>query len=409
MAYVADLHLHSRFAYACSKELNIPNLALWAKIKGIDLLSTGDCLHPVWREELKKYLTDRGDGLYSYDNVKFVVCAEVSCIYTEDGHGRRIHILIYLPSLQRADMLANALEQQGCNLKSDGRPILNISVKKLCQIVWEVEPKAVIIPAHIWTPWFGMYGSKSGYDFFRQCFGEYADKIPAIETGMSSDPAMNWRVAELDNKTILSFSDAHSLPNIGRELTIFGGNLSYDELVDDIKEQNIVATIEFYPEEGMYHFSGHRKCEVVLGPDELRQNGELCPVCKKPLTIGVMQRVEELATRSESDLKLVTENGITKSQAFLNRPPYQKLVELDKIIADAFGVGRKSKKVQQEFEKLTSQLGNELFILTKASFDHIKTYTSEKVAEGIIKARKGEVEIKPGYDGTYGEIAIWGV
>ncbi len=407
MAYIADLHLHSRFAYACSKQLDIPSLALWAKIKGIELLSTADCLHPVWRQELKKNLYEQGDGLYSYDRIKFITCAEVSCIYSEDGRQRRIHILVYLPSLHSADLLAIALEKQGANLKSDGRPILGMSVKKFCQIVWETEPKAMIIPAHIWTPWFGMYGSKSGYDFFKQCFGEYSDKIFAIETGMSSDPAMNWRVSELDTKTILSFSDAHSLPNIGRELTIFGGNLSYDELVADVKNQNIVATIEFYPEEGMYHFSGHRKCEVSFGPEELSKNGPNCPVCKKPLTIGVMQRIEELATRSEEDLKLIQENGVIKSQAFPQRPGYQKLVELDKIIADAFGVGRKSKKVQQEFEKLTSQLGNELFILTKASEQHIKTYSNERIAQGIIKMRSGQVQINPGFDGQYGEIQIW--
>lgn len=408
MGYVADLHIHSRFSRACSGQINIPNLSKWAKIKGIDLIGTGDFLHPLWQTEMKNTLRDRGDGLYEYDGVKFLLTCEISCIYSDRGKTRRIHIVVCLPSFESVGKLTSELSKKRVNLASDGRPITGFSAQQLCEIIFEVEQKAIIIPAHIWTPWFSLFGSESGYDFFKECFGKYSDQIYGIETGLSSEPAMNWRVADLDQKSILSFSDAHSLPNLGREVTIFAGSLGYDEFLDDLKKQNIVGTIEFFPEEGKYHYSGHRNCNIVYSPEELKEKGEVCPVCGRRLTIGVMQRVEKLATRSEKDLKLKNENGVIKSDDFPKRPGFRMLVGLEKIIAEALEMTTASQKVKNEYDKLITALGPELKILTKVSIDEIKAWSGEKVAEGVDRVRHGKLHIEPGFDNTYGKINIWG-
>lgn len=235
MAYVADLHLHSRFARACSRELNIPNLAKWAQYKGIDLMGTGDCLHPLWLGELKSVLKE-GNGTYIFGSTRFLPTTEVACIYSEKGKVYRIHIILMFPSLDAAAKLAEALTKRGLNLASDGRPILGLSSRQLAEIVFSIDPNIIIVPAHIWTPWFALFGSNSGYDRFEDCFGEFSDQIFGIETGLSSEPEMNWRVGNLDKKSILSFSDSHSLPRIGREVTIFGGDCSFTSLRDSIKK-----------------------------------------------------------------------------------------------------------------------------------------------------------------------------
>ncbi len=407
MAYVADLHIHSRFSRACSSQITIANLAKWAKFKGIDLLGTGDFLHPMWQKEIRQVLVERGDGLFEYGGVKFILSCEVSCIYTDKGKTRRIHIVILLPSLQSMQKLTDECLRRKLNISADGRPIFGLSAKQLCEMVWSINKDALIIPAHIWTPWYSLFGSKSGYDFLAECFGEYSDKILAVETGLSSEPAMNWRIAELDNKSIVSFSDAHSLPNIGREATIFKGNLSYDELADDLKKQNIIGTIEFFPEEGKYHLSGHRDCNIIYTPEDVKVKGEICPVCKKELTIGVMQRVEELATKTEQDLELIKEDGVTKSKNFSNRPGFRMLVQLDTIIAESMGVAAKSVKVQNEYDKMITHLGSELWILTRAPIEKIKSVTGPKIADGVQRVREGNLTIKPGYDNTYGVVSIW--
>lgn len=406
MSYIADLHIHSRFSRACSPEINIPHLAKWAKLKGIDLLGTGDCLHPLWQAELKRDLRELGNGLYLHGGVKFLLTTEVSCIYSDKGKVRRVHLVIFLPSLQSAERLASELVGRRVNLSSDGRPIMGIPAKNLLEIILTVEPKAIMIPAHIWTPWFALFGSKSGYDFLEECFEDLSDKILGIETGNSSDPEMNWRIANLDKKAILSFSDSHSLPNIGREATIFKGGLSYDELIQDIKNHNIESTIEFFPEEGMYHFSGHRNCNIVLGPEEIKRQGVICPICGKGLTIGVVERIEALASRATKDLELITDNGLIKTNVFPKRPGFRKLVQLRKIIGDAFGMGDCSKKVQTEYFKLVEHLDSELNILTKTSLGQIQALSSEEIAEGIGRVREGKVEIQPGYDGVYGKIIL---
>lgn len=407
MAYVADLHLHSRFSRACSQEINIPNLSKWAKLKGIDLLGTGDFLHPLWQNELKNILKDTGNGVYEYGGVKFILTTEISCIYNDQGKTRRIHLVVLLPSLESVNKLSGELIKRRVNLVSDGRPITGLSAQELATIIFNVEANALIIPAHVWTPWFSLYGSESGYDSLKECFGQLSDQILAVETGLSSQPQMNWRVADLDNKTIISNSDAHSLPNLGREATIFKGRPTFEELRSDLKNENLIGTIEFFPEEGKYHYSGHRNCEVVFGPEELSKNGEVCPKCQRRLTIGVVQRVEKLATRSEEKLHLNKSEGVIKSAAFPNRPGFRMLVGLEKIIAEALGVGTGSVKVKAEYEKLVLNLDNELKILTKTPLSDIAAYAGEKVAEGVGRVREGKLTIKPGFDNTYGVISIW--
>lgn len=407
MPYVADLHIHSRFSRATSPQLTIPNLAKWAEFKGVDLLGTGDCLHPQWLAEIKRYLHPRPDGLLEYGNTKFLLTTEVACIYSDKGRTRRIHIIIGLPGLRENDALIEELTQRKINISSDGRPMMGLTARQLCEIVFKVSPKAIIIPAHIWTPWFSLYGSNSGYDFFGECFGEFADRIYAVESGLSSEPAMNWRIADLDNKAIVSFSDPHSLPRLARECTMFKGHLSYDELVDDLKNNNVLGTIEFFPEEGKYHYSGHRNCNVIYSPEEVAQKGETCPVCGQRLTIGVMQRIEQLATRSIEDLKLETTNGVTISKAFPDRPGFRMLVQLEEIIAESMNLPVSSVKVKAEYERLVTTLDTELKILTKTPIDMISMVAGERLAEGVDRVRQGKISIEPGYDNTYGKVTIW--
>ncbi len=407
MAFVADLHIHSRFSRACSRDLNIPNLAKWAKYKGIDMMGTGDCLHPLWQQEMKSQLKDLGNGSYEFEQVKFIPTVEVACIYSEQGKVHRIHILIFLPSLDAARKLSEVMTKKGINLVSDGRPILGLSSKQLCELVLGVEPLSLIIPAHIWTPWFSLYGSESGYDRFEDCFGEFSNQIYGVETGLSSEPAMNWRIKDLDKKSILSFSDAHSMPRLGREVTILGGEPNFKNLTESIKNQNIIGTIEFFPEEGKYHYSGHRNCNVVYGPEELKEKGEICPVCKRRLTVGVIQRVEDLSSREINDLRLTINDGITKTEAFPSKPGFRMLVQLEEIIAEAFESSVASQKVKNEYIKLVTTVDPELKLLTKTKLELIAMASNEKIAEGIQRVREGKLTIEPGYDNTYGKVKIW--
>lgn len=407
MAYVADLHIHSRYSGACSQNLSIPNLARWAKIKGIDILGTGDCLHPLWLNEIRGVLKEAEEGTYEYEGIKFIVSTEVSCIYSEYGKLRRIHLIILLPSLESAFNLSVVLNKRNAKLASDGRPILGMSAKQICEIVFGIDKNTIIIPAHIWTPWFSLFGSNSGYDSLKTCFGDFSSQILAVETGLSSEPAMNWRIAELDNKSIVSFSDLHSLPRLGREVTIIGGQPNFYSLRNALSTQNIIGTIEFFPEEGKYHYSGHRNCSVVYDPLQLKEHGEICPVCGKRLTVGVLQRVEELASRSEEDLELINENGVIRSKAFPNRAGFRMLVQLEEIIAESLGVAVKSVKVTQMYEHMVSNIDTELKILTKTPIEMIALGSSEKIADGVDRVRKGKLSIEPGFDNTYGKVSIW--
>lgn len=406
MAYVADLHIHSRFSRACSPQLNIPNLVQWAKYKGINVLGTGDFLHPLWLTELKKDLTEDGTGFLSYPkdpSIKFVLTVEIASIYSQKGRGRRVHNLVFLPDFASADRFQKELLSRKATLGSDGRPIVGISSKDLLSLALQASEKALFIPAHIWTPWFGVFGSESGYDSLKDCFEDLTEYIYGIETGLSSDPAMNWRVNELDNRSILSFSDAHSLPNLGRESTVFAQDLSegYDGMFEAIREpslriksQKIAGTLEFYPEQGKYHYTGHRNCNIKYSPVDTKNKGTICPVCKKGLTVGVMERVEALATQAEKE-------------TLPNRTPYKMLVPLHQIIAESFSIAPTSQKVLIEYKKLVTALGGEIKVLTKVSIDDIVKISGEKIAEGVDKNRKGDLVIDPGYDGVFGVVKIW--
>lgn len=382
MSYVADLHIHSRFSRACSPQLTIPNLAQAAKLKGISLLGTGDFLHPLWFAELKRDLKEVGNGFLEHNRTTFALTCEVSLIYSHLGKVRRIHLVIMLPSLDDVSKLQSKLLRLGAKLSSDGRPILGMSIQDFCGISFEINPKTIIIPAHIWTPWFGLFGSKSGYDSLEDCFGSFADKIYAVETGLSSDPEMNWRIGQLDSKSIVSFSDAHSLPKIDREATIFESEMTYGSLLEDLKKQRI-ETIEYFPEEGKYHYDGHRKCNYSQAA-----GSNICPICNKLLTIGVLNRVEKLADRKKGTGR-----------------KFKKLIPLEEIIAETLHAGVSSQKVLVEYKKLTGNLGAEIKILTNISLEEIAKI-SEKISGAIGKVRKGDLAVKPGYDGVYGVIKI---
>ncbi|MBI2086218.1 DNA helicase UvrD [Candidatus Daviesbacteria bacterium] len=412
MAYIADLHIHSRFSRACSQQLNIPNLVSWAKLKGIDVLGTGDCLHPLWFAELKSQLTEDGSGFLTHNSsdVKFVLTVEVASIYSHKGVVRRVHNLIFLPSFDSVAKLQQALLAKRANLSSDGRPIMGISSKELLRMCLEIDEKALFICSHAWTPWFGIFGSQSGYDSLQDAFEDLTPYIYAVETGLSSDPAMNWRVKELDNRSVISCSDAHSLPNLGRESTMFSEDINsgYSGLFRAIREQKIAGTIEFHPEEGKYHYTGHRNCNIKYSPEDTKIKGTKCPVCGRGLTVGVMERVEAIASRSNGELRIENGEGIIKSKAFPSRAGYRMLVPLLQIIAEAFGTAPTTQKVLNEYKKLTNIIGSEIKILTKVDTSEIARISGDKIAEGVDKARKGDLVIDPGYDGVYGVVKIWG-
>lgn len=393
MSYIADLHIHSKYAGACSKDLNLENIATYAKLKGVQLIATGDCLHPLWLQELKNKLSGGETGLFKYNGVRFLLTCEVSLIFFEDQKKRQIHLNIFFPNFNSVEKLQKQLLQKNIDLTSDGRPAINLSLTNFCEIVFSIDKKIFLIPAHIWTPWYGLFGSKFGFDFFIQAFKSFSSQISAIETGISSTPDMNWRIAELDGKAVLSFSDAHSLKNIGREATYFRGGFSYDELVDDIKNQNIEKTIEYFPQMSQYFLSGHRNCKYFLEPGEIDAKGEDCPVCKNALTIGSLDRVEKLATRPKSDVP--------------SRPPFQQIIQLEEIIAQALEVSKVSQKVEKLYQALVQNLDSEINILTVTSLKSIESLAGEKVAKGIQNVRVNNLEFEGGFDNSYGQVKIF--
>ena len=406
MTYSADLHIHSAYAYATSPSLNFENLARWARIKGIDLLASADFTQPEWFAESKAKLTETGDGLYEYDGVKFILGTEVNCTARVGGRARRIHILVFAPSLISVARINDMLRHRGAKLDGDGRPTLSIAPRDLLEMLLEIEPRCFVIPAHAWTPWFGIFGSKSGFDSLEECFGDLTPHIHAIETGLSSDPAMCWRVPELDNLSIVSFSDAHSLPKLARELTIFNGRPSYDGIEEALRTQDIAYTIEFFPEEGKYHHSGHRKCGISLTPDQVNRSGPACPVCARPMTLGVMQRVEELARRESGSHR--DEDGLIHSHD--GRPPYRSLVSLQQILSEAIGVGISAKRVQGAYTSLVEKFGSELDVLLNVPTGEVASGLpryGQLIAEGLERVRTGDIHVVPGFDGQYGAVKVW--
>jgi uncharacterized protein (TIGR00375 family) len=408
MTYTADLHIHSSYAYATSPSLNFENLAHWARLKGIDLLASADFTQPEWFVESKAKLSETGDGLYEYDGVKFVLGTEVNCTARVGGRARRVHILVFAPTLSSVSKINDALKRRGAKLDGDGRPTLTMSPRDLLEMILEIEPRCMMIPAHAWTPWFGIFGSKSGFDSLEECFGDLTPHIHAIETGLSSDPAMCWRVPELDDVSIVSFSDAHSLPKLARELTVFNGSPSYDGLAEALRTQDIAYTVEFFPEEGKYHHSGHRRCGVSLTTDEVNEHGNACPVCKRPVTLGVMQRVEDLARRKHDIHIRRDQNGLVRS--LKDRPPYRSLVSLQEILSEAMGVGVNTKRVQGAYMSLVENLGSELDVLLSIPSGEAAATLPRFgwiVADGLERVRAGDIHVIPGFDGQYGTVKVW--
>lgn len=408
MKTIADLHIHSRFSMATSKEGTPENLDFWARKKGISLIGTGDFTHPVWREELKERLVTEGNGLYHLrdeyvkeesrkfpgEGTHFVVSGEISSIYKKNGKTRKVHNVILLPGLEAADAMAQRLEKIG-NIHSDGRPILGLDSHDLLEMMLDVCPEGILIPAHIWTPHFSVLGAKSGFDSVEECFEELAPYIHALETGLSSDPAMNWRISKLDRYQLVSNSDAHSPSKLGREANLLDIDCSYEGLYRAIQTgEGLEGTVEFFPEEGKYHFDGHRKCGVSLSPVEAERLGGICPVCGKKLTMGVDHRVEQLADRAE---------GFVKKDG----KKYESLVPLPEVISTCMGYSAASKKVQGCFEQMIQTLGTEFDILRNVPSEDIKSCAGERIAEGIENVRTGNVKRIPGYDGEYGKIELF--
>jgi DNA helicase II / ATP-dependent DNA helicase PcrA len=464
MKFVADLHLHSKYSRAVSQNMTLSNMAQWAKTKGINVVGTGDFTHPFWFDSLKEELEDCGNGLFrlnyklrsdlseasrselnsvnseasrsdlknDLNEIYFMFSCEISSIYSQGGRGRRIHNLFIFPSLDSVEKFNKQLIKKGVNLRSDGRPIVGLSSRDLAEIALSCSEKCLIIPAHIWTPWFSLFGAFSGFDSIEECFSDMSEHIYAVETGLSSDPAMNWTVGNLDNRALVSFSDAHSLEKMGREVTVFEGDeISYDSIYEAIRylgnqvtgtsgelasgypvtrppedrRSKIAFTIEFYPEEGKYHFTGHRDCAVSYSPEDVKTNGSKCPECRKDLTIGVMNRVKDLQSR-EFHLEIKEKNGLKWKESNFKRPPFVSLVPLNEILAEVFNVGVGTVKVKNGYLALVNSFGSEFNVLLKADLLKIAKVSGERVSEAIGRVRNGSIVVEPGYDGKFGVVKI---
>jgi uncharacterized protein (TIGR00375 family) len=407
MRFIADLHIHSKYSRATSRNMSFESIHKWAQLKGITVVGTGDFTHPAWFQEIKNKLEEHDGNLFILkDNyvcnnmpylcrsdVYFMLTAEISCIYKKNERLRKIHNLVFVPDLRAALKLNTILSKIG-NISSDGRPILGLDAKELCKIVLDTSDTSMLIPAHAWTPHFSVFGASSGFDSLDECFEELTPYIHAIETGLSSDPLMNWRLSALDSITLISNSDAHSPVKLGREGNIFDCELSYDAITDAIKtREGFKGTIEFFPEEGKYHYDGHRACGISLPPQETIKHNYRCPVCGKKITVGVMHRVEKLADR---------EIGFRP----LHAPSFYSLIPLHEIVSEALKVGVQSKAVEKMYFQLINRLGNEFTILMEAHLDEIERASTPLIREAISRMRSGTIHIAPGYDGEYGKISI---
>ncbi|QWV96235.1 endonuclease Q family protein [Geomonas nitrogeniifigens] len=407
MRFTADLHIHSRFSRATSRDLNLDQLWRWAQLKGIRVVGTGDCTHPGWLAELEQELVPAENGLLRLRReppdgqvpdscrapVSFLLSGEISCIYRKGGRTRKVHCLVLLPDFEAAHRLNLALSRVG-TLASDGRPILKLDAKDLLAMVLQASPRALLVPAHAWTPHFSIFGACSGFESLQECFEELAPEVHAIETGLSSDPAMNWRLSVLDGITLISNSDAHSASKLGREATLFDAELCYQGIYQAIVGgKGVAGTIEFFPEQGKYHADGHRCCGVRLSPEQTIAHGYRCPTCGGKLTVGVLHRVELLADRAA---------GARPEQA----PPFWSVIPLIDLIGGALRVGSSSKKAETLYFELLERLGNEFHILLDASLNEIAARSTATLAAGIGRMRAGEVEIEPGYDGKFGTVSV---
>ena len=399
MRIVADLHIHSRFSYACSREMEAERLAWWARRKGITLLGTGDFTHPIYLTYLKQHLEPAEDGVFRLRagerDVRFMLTVEITNIFRQSGRLRKTHTLIFAPNFAVVERVNTQFARWG-NLAIDGRPTLKCSARELLQMVKEMAPECEVIPAHVWTPWFSVLGSLSGFDSLAECYGDDVRHIRAVETGLSSDPAMNWRLSALDEVALISNSDAHSPRKLAREANVLDCELSYAGVIAALMShdpQRFLYTLEFFPEEGKYHLDGHRQCQVRRSPAETRQTNGLCPVCGKKMTIGVAHRVDALADRAE---------GYTPANAI----PAKHLLPLEEIVATVFGQKPNTKKVNAAYDQLLTQYGSELDIIFDRSEEELAEHVPARLLAAILQVRRGEVQITPGYDGEYGKIEL---
>jgi uncharacterized protein (TIGR00375 family) len=406
MRFIADFHVHSKYSRATSKDMDVESMARWASLKGVSLMGTGDFTHPFYFAELKQKLKPLGNGLFtlkkeyqknaSGSEVHFMLTTEVSNMFQQGGGSRRIHTMIFAPDFKVVEKINGELSELG-KLSSDGRPIFGFSAKELVEIITDISDECLLIPAHAWTPWFSVFGANSGFDSIQECFEEQSKHISCIETGLSSDPQMNWRWSALDNICLISNSDAHSPSRIGREANVFDCEMDYKEIIKIIKtkdKEKFLFTIEFFPEEGKYHFDGHRNCDILFSPAESRKNKNICPVCGRKLTIGVMHRVEALADRPEG---FVPGNAI----------PCKHLIPLMEIIAEALNQGVETKGVENEYLRLVATYGSEFRILLDLPSEELEKSTPPKILEGIKRVREENLHIIPGHDGVYGKIQIF--
>ncbi len=413
MKFIADLHVHSKYSRATAKNLDLENLYLWAQYKGIHIVGTGDFVHPKWFKELEEKLECAENGLFKLKDkfarpidaqipkscrgeVRFMLTVEISNIYKRHDKVRKVHNLIFSPSLQAAQKIQTKLGAIG-NISSDGRPILGLDSYDLLRITLEADARNLFVPAHIWTPWFSALGSMGGFDSMVDAFGDLTKHIFAVETGLSSDPPMNWRLKQLDDFILVSNSDAHSPSKLGREANIFDTEFSYDGIYKALSDKNdrgLASTLEFFPEEGKYHYDGHRSCQVRWEPKETIKHKGICSACGKPVTVGVMSRVEALADRGEG----------VKSKRWR---PYQNIVPLPELIAEAKDMGTASKAVQEAYMNVLSKLGNEFYILLDCPIGDIQHAAGDVLAEAIYRMRQGKVGIAAGYDGEFGTIKIF--
>lgn len=438
MQIIADLQIHSKYSRAVSPKMNLTEISQWAAKKGINLMATGDWTHPLWFKEIKENLKEVNPGIFSLvgtgrdlsvQNTKFLLSTEISSIYSQGDKVRRVHNLIFSPSIEVCEKVINELKKRGANLMADGRPIVGISSKDLLQMVLEINEKILFIPAHIWTPWFSVFGSKSGFDSLEECFGELSDNIYAVETGLSSDPIMNWQIKELETRSIVSFSDAHSGPKLGREATVFvpktdikyqtlpAGrqvlNIKYEDIAGAIKQKQesnlkIGYTIEFFPEEGKYHWTGHRSCNIRYNALETKKKGIICPVCGQPLTVGVENRVLDLSSKTFSQEDLIfmpNKVGLTfVYDKEKKRRPFVSMVPLLEILLE-INDGSPT-KAQNEYERLMNW-ATEFEILLKKPYPEIEKQGGEKLMTAIKTVRERKVFVDPGYDGVFGKVKIF--
>lgn len=419
MRYITDLHIHSRYSRACSSALTLPNIAKWSQVKGIDIIATGDFTHPAWFKDIEQMLEPAGDGLFrlreKFSNqvesegsnhapdvkggrdVKFVLSTELSCIYKRNDKARRLHLVLMFPSIESVAKFNRSLSEKGFNLKSDGRPILGADARDILEMALRADERAKMIPAHAWTPWFSVFGSKSGFDSLEECFGDLTPHITAVETGLSSDPPMNWRISGLDNIALVSNSDAHGLRNLGREANVFEFDVpSYGAILDAINGQgkkSFVRTIEFFPEEGKYHSDGHRECGFRCEPEETERLGGRCPSCGRLITRGVLGRVFALADRG-------------KGLGSEGKNDFSYIIPLEEVIAEVIGKGKTSKAVGQIYRDCISMIGPEFDVLLDASPDQIGVVDT-RLSTAVERMRRGDVNPMPGYDGEFGVIRIF--